>query len=210
MRALSISSLVILLAVAPLAAATGQVEVMFENEHMRVLKTTLQPHQPAPMQEPGKNRVLIHLDPGQWRQTAPHGKAENAEFQGGGVEWLPGGQAVTRENITGKPFQIVEILWKGAVEPKVEVPELDPLKADPKHYSLVFENEHTRVLRVAFGPHENGVQHTHVRNYLVTYMTPQAKGDRGQVSPHFDEGSRTHVENNPMDWRVERIAVELK
>ena len=41
-------------------------------------------------------------------------------------------------------------------------------------------------------------------------MTKQAKGDRGDVHLHFDEGSTTHTENNPLDLAVERIAVELK
>jgi hypothetical protein len=90
------------------------------------------------------------------------------------------------------------------------VPELDPLKVNPKNYKLELENDYVRILRVNFGPLEKGVSHTHVRNYIVTYLTPQAKGDRGQVNPHFDEGTVTHTENNPMDWPVERVAVELK
>jgi hypothetical protein len=52
--------------------------------------------------------------------------------------------------------------------------------------------------------------HTHLRNYVVVYMTPQAKGNRGDINPHMNEGTVTHTENNPIDRAVERIAVELK
>jgi hypothetical protein len=74
----------------------------------------------------------------------------------------------------------------------------------------VLENDAVRVVRVNFGPLENGVVHQHVRNYFVVYMTRQAKGDRGEVRPHLDEGTTTHTENNPLNQAVERIAVELK
>ena len=30
----------------------------------------------------------------------------------------------------------------------------DPVEVDPKHYTVEFENDRVRVLRVKFGPHE--------------------------------------------------------
>lgn len=210
MRALSIAALAVLLTVAHLAGNTANSEVLFDNEHIRVVKTTLEPHQPAPLQEPGRNRVVIHLGAGQMTRTAPDGKVEKVEFQDREVRWMPAGSPHTRENVSGQPFQIVEIELKGKAQPKVVAPELDPLKVNPKNYKLELENDHVRIFRVNFGPLEKGVLHTHVRNYIVAYLTPQAKGDRGQVNPHFDEGTVTHTENNPLNLPVERIAVELK
>jgi hypothetical protein len=52
--------------------------------------------------------------------------------------------------------------------------------------------------------------HTHLRNYVVVYMTSQTKGNRGDINPHMNEGAVTHTENNALDKAVERIAVELK
>ena len=34
--------------------------------------------------------------------------------------------------------------------------KLDPVAVDTKHYKVEFENEHVRVLRVHYGPHEKG------------------------------------------------------
>lgn len=67
-----------------------------------------------------------------------------------------------------------------------------------------------RVVRVKFGPIEDGVLHQHVRNYVVVYLTRQAKGNRGDVRLRLDEDPRVHTESNPLNEAVERITIELK
>jgi hypothetical protein len=37
----------------------------------------------------------------------------------------------------------------------------DPVKVDPKHYKVEFENRHVRVLRIRYGPGEQSVIHWH-------------------------------------------------
>jgi hypothetical protein len=37
----------------------------------------------------------------------------------------------------------------------------DPLKVEPSHYRLAFENEHVQVIEVHYGPHEKSVMHEH-------------------------------------------------
>jgi quercetin dioxygenase-like cupin family protein len=37
----------------------------------------------------------------------------------------------------------------------------DPLKVEPKHYRLAFENEHVQVIEVHYGPHEKSAMHEH-------------------------------------------------
>src|SRR5437899_11355645 len=37
----------------------------------------------------------------------------------------------------------------------------DPVKVDPKHYTLVSENDQVRILRIHYGPHEKSVMHSH-------------------------------------------------
>ena len=37
----------------------------------------------------------------------------------------------------------------------------DPVKVDPKHYKVEFENANVRVLRVTVGPGEKSVMHWH-------------------------------------------------
>jgi len=209
MRSLSIWSLLALLAVVHLSAQT-KTEVMYDNEHMRVVKTTLGPQQSAPLEEDKRNRVQICLDGGEMTQTAQDGKVEKIALKAGEVRWAPAAGPAVRKNVGGKPFQIVEIEVKGKAQPPVVLTDLDPLKVDSKHYKLELENDHVRVVRVNFGPLEKGMVHTHLRNYVVVYMTPQTKGNRGDINPHMNEGAVTHTESNALDRAVERIAVELK
>jgi len=37
----------------------------------------------------------------------------------------------------------------------------DPVKVDPKHYKVEFENDGVRVLRVKYGAREKSVMHSH-------------------------------------------------
>src|SRR5438093_11787045 len=37
----------------------------------------------------------------------------------------------------------------------------DPVKVDPKHYKVEFENDQVRVLRIQYGPGEKSVMHSH-------------------------------------------------
>ena len=43
----------------------------------------------------------------------------------------------------------------------------DAVSADPNHYSVSFENELVRVLRVRYGPGEKSVMHTHPANCAI-------------------------------------------
>ena len=46
----------------------------------------------------------------------------------------------------------------------------DPVKVDPKHYKVVFENSEVRVLHIHYGPHETSVMHWHPDG-VVTYLS---------------------------------------
>ena len=48
----------------------------------------------------------------------------------------------------------------------------DPVKVDPKHYKVVFENERVRVLKIHYGPHEKSVMHSHPDG-VVTFLTDE-------------------------------------
>jgi quercetin dioxygenase-like cupin family protein len=43
----------------------------------------------------------------------------------------------------------------------------DPVKVDPKHYTVEVDNERVRVLRVHYGPHEKSVMHEHPAGIAV-------------------------------------------
>src|SRR5437016_10930415 len=192
----------ILFAVFASVTAWGQTpnNVKIDSPQARVLVVTEQPHHPSALHEHPMNRVMIYLGSGQMIRTTPDGKVQKIEFKAGDVRWSPAEGKHTSEYITDQPFQLVEIELKNKPQPSMTMPAIDPLKADPKHYSLEFENDQVRVLRVHFGPHEKGVLHEHKLTHIVVYLTDQARGKAGEV--RLDE-PMTHTEENPLDHPVE-------
>ncbi len=180
--------------------------VKVDTEQVRAFVVTEQPHHSTAMHEHKMNRVLIYLDAGEMSITSAAGKVEKTAFQAGEVRWSPAGGLHTAENIAGHPFQIVEIELKN--HPRPFTPSaLDPLKTDARHYTLEFENDQVRVLRVRMGAHEKGARHEHQLNHIVVYLTDHAKGPARTVKI---DGPDVHSEENPLDHPVERIAVDLK
>src|SRR3977135_3197881 len=43
----------------------------------------------------------------------------------------------------------------------------DAVKADPKHYTVVSENDQVRILKAHYGPHEKSVMHGHPATVAV-------------------------------------------
>jgi hypothetical protein len=189
------------------APAPAGVAQRLDTPQARVIVATLQPHTPANAKNGhATDRVLIYLDDG--AMTRQEGeKITKLEFKRGDVRWRPHTGAYVSENITDHPIRILEIDLKGPPLGPAPVTKLDPIKVDPKHYKLEFENEHVRVLRIHFGPHEKGETHEHILNRVVFYVNDQAAGKADDVRM---AGAATHAEENNSDQPADRIAVELK
>jgi quercetin dioxygenase-like cupin family protein len=95
----------------------------------------------------------------------------------------------------------------------------DAAKVDPKHYTLVSENDQVRILKVHYGPHEKSVMHSHP-NSVAVFLTDSkvqftdaagkktdmaAKAGDAQASP-----GGTHLPENVTDAGMDLILVELK
>ena len=95
----------------------------------------------------------------------------------------------------------------------------DPVKVDPSHYKLVFENSKVRVLRIHYGPHEKSVMHSHpnatvipLTDAHIKFSMPdgksverQLKGGEAMWTP-----AETHLPENLSDKPFEGVLVELK
>jgi len=201
--ALSSASLQAQSASTPAAA----MKLPFETPQARVIVATLQPRTPAVAKDGhATNRVLIYLDDGVLTRTEG-GQTTKLAFHRGEVRWRPSSGAYTAENISDHPVRILEIDLKGAPAGKAPDSPLDPVKVDPEHYKVDFENEYVRVLRVHYEPHSKGQTHEHFLNRVVVYLNdqPGAKADDVRVS-----GAAKHAEENASGQAADRIAVELK
>lgn len=95
----------------------------------------------------------------------------------------------------------------------------DAVTADPAHYSVAFENEAIRVLRISYGPGEASVMHTHPENCAISLTA-------GEFDMHLPDGTTVqeslspgqadcypagaHRPENTGDSRGEVVLVELK
>ena len=178
-----------------------------DTPQARVFVATLQPRAPVISSKGhATNRVLIYLDDGVMTRTDADGTTK-ITFKRGDVRWRPASGAYTAENISDHPIRLLEIDLKGPPAGPAPVTRLDPVAVDPQHYTVDFENEFVRVLRVRFGPGEKGATHEHILNRVVFYLNdqPNAKADDVRMS-----GAATHAESNDSARPAERIAVELK
>jgi len=213
-RCVNLAFPVVLFALLPPTGAHAQnppapaaITQKLDTPQVRVYVATLQPRTPS-ISRAGHatNRVLVYLDDGLMTREEG-GETTTIPFRRGDVRWRPASGAYTAENISDHPIRILEIDLKGPPAGPAPTTELDPVLVDPTHYSVEFENDFVRVLRVRYGPRETGAMHEHILNRVVVYLNdqPNAKADDVRMS-----GAATHTEENTLDSAVERIAVELK
>ena len=200
--------------------AAQQSRVVVDNDQVKALSVKVEPHQKTKLHRHTVNRVMIYLQAGKQNLDYQDGRRIVLDWKAGEVKWSPAAGMHVAEITTADPVTIAEIEIKGAGKQAFAPSALDPVKVDPKHYHVEFENDQVRVLRVRIGPHESTPRHEHVLNRVVTYLTPQhfriesADGHSEESSHEAGDmswGERaTHRETNLSDQPFEVVVVELK
>ena len=95
----------------------------------------------------------------------------------------------------------------------------DGVAADPEHYTVEFENDKIRIIRIKYGPGEKSVMHTHGPNAAV-FLTSNAVRftlpDGTSVDTTSEAGatqwsdSEEHLPENLSDETLELVLIELK
>jgi hypothetical protein len=189
------------------APAPAAITPKLDTPQARVYVATLQPRTPSRSANGhATNRVIVFLDDGVMTRQEGDDK-QTLTFRRGDVRWRPASGAYVAENTADHPIRILEIDLKGKPAGAAPVSTLDPTVVDTKHYTIEFENDQVRVLRVHYGAHETGAEHEHLLNRVVVYLNdqPGAKADDVRVS-----GAATHTERNAGDQPADRIAIEIK
>jgi quercetin dioxygenase-like cupin family protein len=95
----------------------------------------------------------------------------------------------------------------------------DAVKVDPKHYTVITENDQVRILKVHYGPHEKSVMHSHPATAAVflndgtgTFTFPDGKTQpfTAKAGDAQYEAAVTHLPENTSDTAMDLIVVELK
>jgi quercetin dioxygenase-like cupin family protein len=95
----------------------------------------------------------------------------------------------------------------------------DPVKADPKHYKVTFENENVRILRISVPPHEGAPMHSHPASVLIWITDSHIKLTHpdGKTEEAFRPAGQTnwseaetHAGENIGETNSECVQVEFK
>jgi quercetin dioxygenase-like cupin family protein len=199
-------------------AGSAGAQAVIDNEQVRVLKVTEQPHRKTRLHEHKVNRVMIYLQAGK-QEFVEDGKTSYLEFQAGQPLWSPARGMHTAESVGTAPFTVVEVELKKDGTGRLPPAALDPVKVDPKHYKVEFENAQVRVLRVKFPKGEGTPLHEHILNRVVVFLHDTKLEVTSDGKPAVSErkagdvtwsGAAKHSERNVADGPFEVIAVEVK
>jgi uncharacterized RmlC-like cupin family protein len=95
----------------------------------------------------------------------------------------------------------------------------DAVKVDPKHYSVVSENDQVRILKAHYGAHEKSVMHSHPAGVAVfmsdgkgrfTYTDGKSEAFTSKSGEARYTPAVTHLPENTGDKGFDVIIVELK
>ena len=95
----------------------------------------------------------------------------------------------------------------------------DPVHVDPRHYTVEFENDQVRVLRIRYGPREKSVMHRHPASLAVfladthgKFTFPDGKTEEFTMKPGRTmwAPAQEHLPENLGDQPFEVVLMELK
>src|ERR1700739_5037937 len=95
----------------------------------------------------------------------------------------------------------------------------DAVKVDPKHYTVVSENDQVRILKAPYGPHEKSVMHSHPAAVAVfltdgtgkfTFPDGKTQEFNGKAGDVMYNAATTHLPENTGDKAFDVIVIELK
>ncbi len=204
-----------------LATTVEPSQTLFENDQVKVIRAYEKPHVKGKLHAHAQNRVLIYLESGRQRFEYQDGRSpEVFDWHAGEVKWSRADGMHSPEVVSDSPFNIIEVELKKQVPGNAINSKLDPLKVDPEHYKLEFENAQVRVLRVNIEPHGTAPMHEHSVNRVTVFLTDQdfrVTDSHGQATLTKHKagdavwGTPTmHMEQNLSDAPFEVVAVEIK
>jgi hypothetical protein len=130
-------------------------QVAFENEYVRIVDVALAAGQTPPMYAPAAS-AMVRVDLARNATGAASGRVQYAETPPPDLQGQP------------TPAAIREIRVELKAPPPATRLALDAVRVDSARYKVVLENDRVRVVRLGFGPHEQGLMVSHPPRVLVT------------------------------------------
>jgi len=194
--------------------------VEFENDAVRVLRIAYGAGEESVMHHHPAN-CAIFLGAQASTFELPDGEVVDAPPTEVGEVMCGDAEDHLPANVGDEPFELVLIEFKdGATAGSATAEYPDAVTADPDHYTVEFENDVARLLRIRYGAGETSTMHHHPANCAVFVAAQDATFElpSGEVlePPAFDLGQLTcqdaeaHLPTNVSDEPLAVILLELK
>ena len=210
----------VLLGAALASIPTAPSAVLVENNEVKVVRALEKNQVVGKFHQHDMNRVMVYLQSGRQRFEYQDGRQPAVfDWKAGQVVWSPPSGMHSPE-VLDHDFDIIEIELKTPGTDKPITGNLDPLKVDPGHYKLEFENPQVRVLRVRIPPHGVAPMHEHPTDRVTVFLTDQnfqTTDSTGKVATVEHKAGDVawgtpieHSEKNLSDQPFEAVSVEIK
>jgi uncharacterized RmlC-like cupin family protein len=210
----------LLLGAALASIPTAPSAVLLENDEVKVARALEKNQVVGKFHQHEMNRVMVYLQSGRQRFEYQDGRQPAVfDWKAGQVVWSPP-SGMHSPKVLDHDFDIIEIELKTPGTDKPLTGNLDPLKVDPGHYTLEFENPQVRLLRVRIPPHGVAPMHEHSTDRVTVYLTDQnfqTKDSTGKVATVEHKAGDVawgtpieHSEQNLSSQPFEAVTVEIK
>lgn len=189
-----------------------------DNPWVRVVRVTQAPHEKSGTHDRPAT-VVVYLTDLHQRVTDPSGKVRDLKKKAGEVAYFDSART-SEENVSDKPLEEIIVEFKPNAPRATGWPvTIDPVKVDPQHHPVPFENDKVRILRTILDPHVKGPVHEHP-SYVVVYLTElhttMTLGDGRQIDNPRKPGevawrdALKHQTENIGPKQAVEIQIELK
>lgn len=203
----------------PIEVDANHYSVVMENDRVRVLHISYAPGESSVMHY-HPDAVAVFLTDHQAEFELQDGSTVEAPSKAGESIFTPAGQHLPT-NTGESPFELILVELKAAGSREVGETETgpDPTAVDPDHYSVVFENDRVRAIRINYGPGESSVMHYHPDTVAVFLddLTGEFELPDGSTQEMTAEAGQAvfapagqHKPTNVGDEPFELIQIELK
>jgi quercetin dioxygenase-like cupin family protein len=195
------------------AADPAHYTVEFENDAVRLLRIRYSPGETSVIHQHPAN-CSVAISDMSWGMTDAEGERTESTAESGAVTCGEGNVHLP-ENNGSADNELVLIEFKdGAMAGATTWDEPDAVSADPAHYSVEFENDVTRVVRIRYDDGEAGVLHHHPANCVVWLTDAVPTEETGAAPPTMGSVSCSdadaHTPEASPGNRVELVAFEFK
>ncbi len=194
--------------------------VEFENDAVRLVRVAYGPGEESVMHTHPAH-CAVALGDGSWRMTDPEGAVTEITLPFGDLGCFEAG-AHLPENAGAAVAEAILIEFKeGATAGSDWMPEHpDGVTADPDHYSVEYENDVARLVRIRYGAGETSAMHNHPANCAIflisqpsTFEMPDGEIQEIPAASAGDvlcSDAEVHLPSNAGEGALELILLELK